>query len=206
MNIQTALVAALFGYLLGSISFSLLLARLKGIDLREVGSGNLGATNASRALGKWGGILVYFLDAAKGFLPAWAVLAYTAQEKGGLGQLEPAVLAGLAAYAGHIWPVYFGFRGGKGVATLTGLVLAFHPMTLAWAAVALLVTVIPTKWMSLGSLAIGMTLPISAWYYELPEPVFYGFLVAGLFLFWTHRSNIGRILSGTERRIGDKKS
>ena len=199
MNIQTALVAALFGYLLGSISFSLLLARFKGIDLRGVGSGNLGATNASRALGKWGGLTVYLLDAAKGFFPAWATLVY-------FEQLDLAVLAGMAAYAGHIWPVYFGFRGGKGVATLTGVVLAFHPLSLAWAALALLVTVIPTRWMSLGPLAIGVSLPISAWHYSLDKPIFYGFLVAGLFLFWTHRSNIGRILAGTERRIGEKKS
>ena len=111
----TYILSAVSGYLMGSISFALLLAKLKGINLCEVGSGNLGATNAGRALGKKLGVVVYWLDMLKGAVPALAAKLVFADD------INVAVLAGAGAYLGHILPLYFKFSGGKGVATLSGV-------------------------------------------------------------------------------------
>ncbi|MAW62319.1 MAG: acyl-phosphate glycerol 3-phosphate acyltransferase [Planctomycetes bacterium] len=188
----------LSGYLLGSVSFALLLARARGIDLRSVGSGNLGATNTSRALGSGAGLLVFLLDAAKGAIPVlvWASL-----------DSEPlaAVLAGAGAYLGHIWPVYLGFRGGKGVATLIGALLALAPWTILTVAPIALASVLITRIMSLGSLVLGLGLPIASALRGDPVEVLGFSAGAGLFLFWTHRSNIRRLLAGEENRLGAKK-
>jgi acyl phosphate:glycerol-3-phosphate acyltransferase len=195
---MTPFLAFLSGYLLGSVSFALLIARARGVNLREVGSGNLGATNTSRALGPGVGLAVFFLDAAKGFVP---VLVWK------LGEGEPLaiVLAGAGAYLGHIWPLYLGFRGGKGVATLIGAMLALAPWTILITAPFALAAVLLTRIMALGSLGLGLGLPIVSWLRDDPATTV-GFTVgAGLFLFWTHRSNIVRLLSGQENRLGQKK-
>jgi glycerol-3-phosphate acyltransferase PlsY len=195
---MTPFLALLSGYLLGSVSFALLIARARGINLREVGSGNLGATNTSRALGPRVGLAVFFLDAGKGLVP---VLAW----KFGGGEPLAVVLAGAGAYLGHIWPLYLGFRGGKGVATLIGALLALAPFTVLITAPFALAAILLTRIMALGSLAFGLGLPIVSWLREDPSTTF-GFTAgAGLFLFWTHRSNIARLLSGQENRLGDKK-
>lgn len=192
---MTPALAFLSGYLLGSVSFALLLARARGIDLRAVGSGNLGATNTSRALGAGAGILVFFLDAAKGVVPVLVWRAFEAEELA-------VVLAGAGAYLGHIWPLYLGFRGGKGVATLIGALLALAPWTLLSVVPFALGLVLITRIMSLGSLVFGVGLPLASYLREDTDAVF-GFTVgAGLFLFWTHRSNIRRLLAGEENRLG----
>jgi len=185
------------GYALGSLSFALLVVRAKGIDLRQVGSGNLGATNASRALGKGGGLLVFFLDVSKGFAPAalWSLAAAP----------EAAVLAGLGAYLGHIWPVYFGFRGGKGVATLIGVLLWLAPITLLIAAPIAILLAVLTKFMSVASLSLGVALPAISWLRKDPQEVFWFTAGASAFLFWTHRSNVQRLIQGQERRFGKAK-
>ncbi|MCH2101762.1 MAG: glycerol-3-phosphate 1-O-acyltransferase PlsY [Planctomycetes bacterium] len=182
------------GYLLGSVSFALLLARARGINLRSVGSGNLGATNVSRALGARAGILVFLLDAAKGAVPILLCRAFGAEELS-------ITLSGAGAYLGHIWPVYLRFQGGKGVATLIGALLALAPLTLMVVVPFALGLVLITRIMSLGSLAFGVGLPLASYLFEDRESVF-GFTVgAGLFLFWTHRSNIRRLLAGEESRL-----
>lgn len=196
---MTPVLAFLSGYLLGSVSFALLLARARGINLREVGSGNLGATNTSRALGPAAGLMVFFLDAAKGVIP---VLAW----KWGGGEALAVVLAGAGAYLGHIWPLYLGFRGGKGVATLIGALLALAPLTILIAAPFPLAAVLVTRIMSLGSLALGVALPIVSWLREDPPTTFYFTAGAGLFLFWTHRSNIARLVSGKENQLSRPKN
>lgn len=188
-------LAFLSGYLLGSVSFALLLARARGIDLRGVGSGNLGATNTSRALGARAGILVFLLDAAKGAVPVLLWRAVEAEELA-------VVLAGAGAYLGHIWPLYFRFRGGKGVATLIGALLALAPWTLLSVVPFALGLVLITRIMSLGSLVFGVGLPTAS-YLRGDSDAVLGFTVgAGLFLFWTHRSNIRRLLAGEENRLG----
>ena len=186
----------LVGYLLGSVSFAYLLARSRGISLRQVGSGNLGATNAGRALGpRWGGA-VYFLDAAKGFLPAWYFWKTF--------DLDAGVLAGCGAYCGHIWPVWFQFRGGKGVATLSGVLLALDPSIPLYGGAVMLLFVMFTRYMSVGSVAFGLSLPVIAWLrHESWNSVVWFALFAGLFLLFTHRSNMVRLSQGKEAQLGD---
>ena len=189
-------------YALGSVSFSLLFARWKGVDLRRAGSGNLGATNAGRVLGRRYGVAVYLLDALKGFLPAWVGL-----------QLAPATplagaLAGGAAVAGHVWPFHLRFRGGKGVATLSGAFLALDPAALGLAALLLAGAVAATRYMSVGSLALALGLPFFVWWRDpasaLGErrPVLVLAAACGLLVLWTHRSNLRRLLEGRENRLG----
>ncbi|MCH2113130.1 MAG: glycerol-3-phosphate acyltransferase, partial [Planctomycetes bacterium] len=125
MNPLHPALAGLLGYLLGSISFALLLAKQRGVDLRGFGSGNLGATNATRALGRGRGLLVYFLDALKGGGPTWFVLHMGAE---GTLAWEAATCAAAGAWLGHVFPLYHGFKGGKGVATLSGGFLVLDPV------------------------------------------------------------------------------
>jgi acyl phosphate:glycerol-3-phosphate acyltransferase len=193
------LLASLSGYLLGSISFALLFARLRGINLREIGSGNLGATNAGRALGRKTGVLVFVLDAAKGAVPAWAWMTWGAEP-------EFAILAGLGAYLGHIWPIYLKFRGGKGVATLIGALLILAPISLLWSLLAPILTILWFRIMAVGSMALGLALPLVAWWRHEPREILYFMLGAGLFLFYTHRSNIARLLAGSEKKLGAAKT
>ena len=192
-------LAILAGYLLGSVSFSHLLARSKGMDLRSMGSGNLGATNAARSLGRSFGATVYFLDAAKGALPVLAVILILDHPSGGWIP----VLAGAGALLGHVWPIWHGFRGGKGVATLTGAMFVLQPLSgLAAAGVALLLAKL-CGYMSVGSLAYGIVLFAGAWLGHEGIPVLGFSGLAALFLFFTHRSNLKRLLNGTEARMGD---
>lgn len=181
---------AVAGYLLGTVSFSLLFARAKGVDLRGVGSGNPGATNASRAMGKKIGVAVYVLDMLKGFLPALLAAWWFAVDAG--------VAAGAGAYVGHILPIWFRFRGGKGVATLSGALLALAPWaTLSAGGVWFLATKF-TGLVAIGSLAFGVALPVFAWIFDSHLWIFRFALAGGLFLFVTHRSNLKKIMQGTE--------
>ena len=190
--LATLLGCGIAGYALGSVSFSLLFAKAQGIDLRAVGSGNLGATNAGLALGKKTGLIVYFLDMAKGFVPAILGLWLISVEAG--------VVASAASYLGHIWPIWLRFRGGKGVATLSGAMLALQPLGFVIAGVSWLLSVKLTGIVAIGSLAFGAMLPVGAWVMDYPEPVKYFALGGGLFLFFTHRSNLQRLLSGKENK------
>ncbi len=178
------------GYALGSVSFSLLFARWKGIDLRAVGSGNPGATNASRAMGKGIGVLVYFLDMAKGFAPAWWGLQHWG--------LEAAAWAGASAYLGHIFPLWSGFRGGKGVATLSGAFLALMPAPTLAAGGVWLVATKGSGLVAVGSLAFGLALPVVAFLTHQEPAVQWFALLGGPFLFFTHRSNLRKMRAGTE--------
>jgi len=188
-------LAAVAGYGLGSVSFALLLARARGIDLRQVGSGNLGATNAGRALGRKSGILVYFLDALKGFVPAWLAVQWS-------GRPEVAVAAGAGAFLGHLWPVWHGFRGGKGVATLSGALLALAPLAVVAAGLSFLLGAGLTRIMSVGSIAFGLALGPAAFVLRAPTPVALFAALGGLALIFTHRANIRRLLRGEEQPIG----
>lgn len=188
-------LAAAGGYALGSVSFALLLARSRGVDLRAVGSGNPGATNVSRALGRRAGLLVYLLDALKGFAPAAVA---------GWGWDDPALgaAAGAGAFLGHLWPLWHRFRGGKGVATLSGAMLALAPLTAVAAGLALAGTIAATRMVSAGSIAFGVALGPAAWVLREPRPVFLLAALGGVGLVFTHRSNLARIRAGRERRIG----
>ncbi len=192
--LATLVGCGIAGYALGSVSFSLLFARAQGIDLRSVGSGNLGATNAGRALGRKTGLIVYFLDMAKGFLPAILFSWLFSHEAG--------VVGGSAAYLGHIWPIWLRFRGGKGVATLSGAMLALFPLGFVLAGVVWLLAVKITGIVAIGSLVFGSMLPISAWLLESTTEIKYFSLGAGLLLFFTHRSNLHGLFFGKDKNNG----
>ena len=189
-------LAAIFGYLLGSIPFGILIARALGLgDLRQIGSGNIGATNVLRTGNKTAAALTLILDAAKG---ATAALIARAT----LGE-DAAQLAGLAAFLGHLYPVWLGFRGGKGVATFLGLLLALNwPIGLAacatWAVTAAL-----TRISSLSALVA--TASATLWLMVFGQGKMFGLImVLTLLIYYRHAANIARLRAGTEPKIGAK--
>lgn len=198
------LVAA---YLLGSVPFGWLMAKLiKGVDIRTTGSGNIGATNAMRALGKPLGLIAFALDVFKG----WAPVALLAPAAFGSDSLHLAqVLFGAAAVLGHVFPIYLSFKGGKAVATGCGALVGIDPLIFLISGLVWLVTLGLTRMVSASSLAMSVAFPIVAWARSGAQP--YGMeVVAGaagltLLVVIRHRSNIKRILNGTEPRIGSKK-
>jgi acyl phosphate:glycerol-3-phosphate acyltransferase len=197
-------LVAVTAYLIGAIPFGYLVARLRGVDILSHGSGNIGATNVGRILGRRFGILVFLLDFAKGALPVLAAGAITA---GDLPPAWPQVTAGVAAFLGHLFPVYLRFRGGKGVATGAGVVAVLVPGPTAGAALAWLAVVAASRYVSLASLAAAVTLCVLRLTLT-PEPlagpngVVTGFcLLAATLVAARHRANIGRLLRGNENRL-----
>jgi acyl phosphate:glycerol-3-phosphate acyltransferase len=204
----TFAVTALLGYLLGAIPFGYLAGRWRGVDIVKHGSGNIGATNVGRVLGWRIGVLVFLLDFGKGVVPAAVGLAV-----GSARQIEPpvalGVAAGLAALVGHLFPVYLGFRGGKGVATGAGVVTVLLSVPTLAAFLAWLVVLCVSRYMSLASLAAVAVL--CATYFALTaEPFGQDYLILTLFclvatalVFVKHRANIGRLFRGNENRLSD---
>lgn len=188
------IVALAFGYLLGSIPFGLLITRAAGLgDVRSIGSGNIGATNVLRTGRKELAALTLLLDALKGTA---AVLAATA-----LWGAQAGLAAGLAAFFGHLFPVWLGFRGGKGVATYLGVVAAFAWQAgLVFAAVWLCVAFL-FRYSSLSALATAVVVPVALYLLGLPSHAAAA-AVMSVLLFVMHRANIGRLLAGTEGKIG----
>jgi glycerol-3-phosphate acyltransferase PlsY len=196
-------VAVVLSYVVGSIPAAYLAGKSRGIDLRRYGSGNLGATNVVRTLGWKVGLFVFAFDVAKGALPVLALPQWTA---GSLSREIVAILCGVAAILGHFRPVFLKFgKGGKGVATATGVFFALAPLpTLAGLAVFGLV-VLASGYVSLGSLIAAVVLPALLLVTEgARSPVFQVSVVLAVFVFWTHRANIGRLRRGEEYRFGRK--
>ncbi|MBD2183719.1 glycerol-3-phosphate 1-O-acyltransferase PlsY [Planktothrix sp. FACHB-1355] len=202
VNIGLVLVS----YLLGSFPTGYLAARiLKGIDIREQGSGSIGATNVLRTLGKGPAIVVLLVDAAKGALAiALAHLAYSFSSTVGLSLATLVTLAGLAAIIGHSWPIWLNFKGGKSVATSLGILLAMSWQvglaTFGVFAVMLAITRIVSFSSIVGAIAV------SALMFGFGQPLPYQIfaIAAGIYVIWRHRSNIQRLLAGTEPKIGQK--
>ncbi len=189
------------GYLLGSISGSLLLGRLRGIDIRQQGSGNAGGTNALRTQGVRFALGVIVIDVGKSALAAWL---------GGYGIAEPrhalvvSLLAGAAAVAGHVRPVFFGFRGGKGVASVLGALLVLWPAGAALMVLTALLVLGITGYVGLGSILAGVALvPAAAWCRpEADRALWMAAAVAvAAFIAYTHRANLQRLRAGTENRF-----
>ncbi|MEM6326554.1 MAG: glycerol-3-phosphate 1-O-acyltransferase PlsY [Bacteroidota bacterium] len=209
MALQVALLLGC-AYLLGAIPFSLVIARMRGVDLREHGSGNAGATNAMRVLGKGPGVLVFALDFFKGLI-ATVVLPEAI-----LGALPPEwtmVAAGTAAMLGHvftIWGALFfgGWKGGKGVATGAGMLTGLVPVAVLAGLVVFVTVVATTRLVSLGSILSATTIPIALGVRTLLAPstapglaIWIFALAVPLFIVWTHRANVRRLLAGTEARV-----
>lgn len=207
-------VAALAAYLLGAVPFGLVIGKAwKGVDIRQHGSGNLGATNALRVLGKKVGALVLVLDALKGLAPVLGAPPLLAAAGAPAPGWLPVVL-GLTAVLGHVFPVYLGFRGGKGVATSAGAFLALHPSAFGVALAVFLLTLAATRMVSLGSVLAAVALPLAAVALDGRAAALEGegrartalFLLAGLLVIVRHRANLGRIRAGTEPRLGARAS
>lgn len=183
-------------YLIGSVPFALLMARRWGAaDLRRVGSGNLGAANVLRASGVTAGVLVAALDVAKGVASVLIAGRLT-------GSADLTAMAGFAAIVGHIYPVWLRFRGGKGVATACGVFSVLAPLALPASAAIFVATVWVTKYISLGSVLASAALPLLAYAMGTPAPAVVAAFAAAVLIIFRHRSNLGRLRAGTERRIG----
>ena len=198
---MTVAIAVIACYLLGSVPFAAVAARLKGVDLRRQGSGNLGATNAIRVLGPAIGVPVLLADLLKGLVAVtWIPRALGVSATGWV------LLAGVAAILGHVWPVYLRFRGGKGVATAAGVFLGLAPAATGIAIVVFVATLFASRYVSLSSMASAVSLPIALALTGAPRVVLgVGGAIAILVLV-KHRSNVGRIIAGNESRVPLRRS
>ncbi|UXH79652.1 glycerol-3-phosphate 1-O-acyltransferase PlsY [Roseateles amylovorans] len=197
-------LAILAGYLIGSLSFAVIISRVMGLsDPRSYGSGNPGATNVLRSGNKAAAILTLLFDALKGYVPVVLVLKFGApfdMEEG------TAAMVGLAAFIGHLWPVFFRFEGGKGVATAAGVLLAINPwlglsVLLTWIVVAFL-----SRYSSLASLAAAVCAPLFQMLIWDVGPELLAIGLMSLLLIWRHSANIKKLMAGTESKLGQKAS
>ena len=190
---------ALIAYLVGSVPFGLVMARLFGLgDLRKIGSGNIGATNVLRTGNRTAAALTLLLDAGKGGAAVMVARYVTGHE-------DAAQLAGLAAFVGHLYPVWIGFRGGKGVATFLGTLLALHwPLGLTACAIWVIAAAI-SRMSSSGALAAAILAPVAA--LVMGYSAAFGLIVLlGILVIWRHRANIERMLKGVEPHIGQDRT
>ncbi|CUX22593.1 MULTISPECIES: glycerol-3-phosphate 1-O-acyltransferase PlsY [Agrobacterium tumefaciens complex] len=189
-------LSALIGYLFGSIPFGLLLTRMAGLgDVRKIGSGNIGATNVLRTGNKKLAAATLLLDALKGTA---AVLVANA-----LWGYEASLVAGFFAFLGHLFPVWLGFKGGKGVATYIGVLLGVAPLMMLAFALIWLATAFITRYSSLSALLAMLVIPVALWVLG-PEKTALLVTLLSVISWWKHRENITRLLAGTESRIGQK--
>jgi len=201
------LVTALGGYLLGSIPFGFVVAKARGIDIRSAGSGNIGATNALRVLGKPAGVFVLLMDALKGFGAVW--LCWEILE--GLHVAESTIqtariIAGIGAVLGHNYTCWLKFKGGKGIATTAGVYLALAPWAVLIGLIVFIVAVVVTRYVSVGSMAAAVALPVTIWVMS-PNNLFLCIVstLLGLLAIYKHKGNIQRLRAGTENRFGQKR-
>ncbi len=205
--------AVIIGYLLGSIPFGVLIGRRAGVDVRQHGSGKMGATNVLRTAGRKAAATVACLDVLKGVLAVvFAGLivgkSYLVVGDFGLGMLVAQVLAASAAIVGHIWPIFLKFRGGRGVATFMGGLIALCPPVALFSGEIMLIGAGATKYASLSSIAGA----VGAYALLVPLTIMHGFpieylayaLIGTIIIIFVHRDNIARLLAGTERKLGDK--
>ena len=189
-------LACTLGYFLGSVSFATLIAKQQGVDIFKEGSGNPGATNVKRVIGKKAGNTVFFLDFLKGFLAALVPLLLASAEYREL----LSICAVVAAIGGHSFSVFLKFRGGKGVATTMGGFLALAPWVLFIGAVVWLISFYSLRYVSLASMLFGVSLPISSFILGMSQWVFGFCALIACLLIVLHRSNIVRLFNGTENR------
>lgn len=182
------LALLLFGYWAGAVPFGVLIAKWLGIDIREHGSGNIGATNVTRVLGPVPGAIVLVLDALKGAIPVWLAIRYS-------GEPWTVMATGLAAILGHCFSPFLEFRGGKGVATAMGVFLVLDPAVTAMGVLAFVAVLEMTKVPALGSLSAGLIIAIVFAHYHEREAATLAFLTLALMLF-THRTNLAKLRKG----------
>ena len=209
MDVLIPVAVVLASYLVGSLSFAVIVSRLMGLnDPRSYGSKNPGATNVLRSGSKKAAILTLLLDAVKGWLPVALVLAFGPPHSLGPGV---AALAGLAAFLGHLYPVFFGFVGGKGVATAVGVLVGVNGLLALTTVLTFAIVVYFSRYVSLASMVAAVFAPVFyvfgdgvAWDVNAAEV--FSLAVMALLLVWRHRENINRLLAGTESKLGQKKA
>jgi glycerol-3-phosphate acyltransferase PlsY len=186
-------------YLIGSIAFGILVSKLYGLpDPRTVGSGNIGATNVARSGKKMAAVLTLLGDVFKGWFPVWIAL-----QSGMLMWVVSGV--GLAVFFGHLYPLYHGFKGGKGVATALGVMLAISPLLGVAALLTWVLVFAVSRYSSLGAIVAALLAPVYAWYLLPYQDYVIAVLVMSAFLIWRHRTNIKKLIAGTESGFGNKK-
>ena len=206
-EILICLLTAIIAYLLGSIPFGWLVAKAKGVDIRSAGSGNIGATNAMRVLGKTAGITVLLLDALKGYVAAaWVpVMLLKCLNASPPDTALLPVIAGIAAVLGHNFTCWLKFKGGKGIATTAGVYLALAPLALLIALIVFLLAVAVTKYVSMGSISAAIALPAAIWIMKPGDPCLgIATTALGVLAIYKHKGNIQRLRAGTENRLGRK--
>jgi glycerol-3-phosphate acyltransferase PlsY len=209
MDLLIPVGVVLASYLVGSLSFAVIVSRMMGLnDPRSYGSKNPGATNVLRSGSKKAAILTLLLDAFKGWLPVALVLALGAEHGAGAGL---AALAGLAAFLGHLYPVFFGFAGGKGVATAVGVVVGVNGSLALAVLFSFAIVLFFSRYVSLASMVAAVFAPAFylfgnevAWQASWPEVL--SLAVMAMLLMWRHRENIQRLMAGTESQLGKKKT
>jgi acyl phosphate:glycerol-3-phosphate acyltransferase len=199
-----SIVAIVAAYLVGSLSFAVIVSRFMGLaDPRSYGSGNPGATNVLRSGNKAAALLTLAFDALKGFLPVMAALWW----QGRFGWGETTVgLVGLAAFAGHLWPVFFRFQGGKGVATAAGVLMALNPLLGAATLLTWLIVALFTRYSSLAAIVAAAFAPFFQLLQWGPSPMVLPITVMSLLLVWRHHANIRKLLAGTESKLGQRSA
>jgi glycerol-3-phosphate acyltransferase PlsY len=201
------IIFLILSYLIGSVPFSIIAGKLlKGIDVREYGSGNAGATNTFRVLGKTAGIPVLLLDVLKGYL-AVNLVWYTSYVPSTEIYINLQLTFGIAAVLGHVFPVYVGFRGGKGVATLLGFMLAVFPEAALISIAVFVLTLLFSKYVSLSSIFAGLFFPFGVYYLSVtlvPTMMIFAIFVP-ILLIATHQRNIERLVRGDENKVSLKK-
>jgi len=199
------IIVAVAAYLLGSIPTGFLVAKGRGVDLQKSGSGNIGATNAMRVLGKPMGIFVLLMDVLKGFAAVWLcnfLLQIFNAPAAGLENYR--IVAGIFAVLGHNYPCWLKFKGGKGVATTTGVYLALAPEALAVALAVFVLALLLTKYVSVGSILAAVALPAAVWFTKEDFFLRMVTIALGIMAILKHRKNIQRLMAGTESRLGEK--
>ncbi|MFC7442143.1 glycerol-3-phosphate 1-O-acyltransferase PlsY [Laceyella putida] len=196
--LQTWVIPIVISYLLGSISFSYLLTKwLKGVDIRDYGSGNAGATNTSRVLGKGPAVVVFLLDALKGMaavgLGYWLANGHNADVM--------MMVCGIAAIIGHNWPIFLGFRGGKGIATTVGVTLLIGFTAALIAGVCAILFILFTRYVSVGSLVFTTIVPVAMWILDFPAALVWLMLIVTVMAIWRHKQNLINLIKGKERKI-----
>lgn len=220
MDTRLSVLLLMFGaYILGSVPVGLIVSRLKGVDIRKQGSGNPGATNIGRVLGRKWGLLVFSIDVLKGAISTvgatvlYPILTAAAEPASPVSRDYALIGAGLCCVVGNLAPIFAGFKGGKGVATSLGVVLGIYPYLTFPALAAFVIWAMVVKisgYISLGSIVAAVSLPmtlaafagLSDWTLSEHYPIFGMTLAMVALVFVRHRSNIGRLLSGTENRVG----
>jgi glycerol-3-phosphate acyltransferase PlsY len=195
---MSAVLLVLFGYVLGSVPTGLLVGRAFGVDVRKVGSGNIGMANVLRAAGKWAAGLTMLGDMLKGLFPVLIARAFT-------DNAWVLALVALAAVVGHCWSVFLRFRGGKGVATGAGTSIGLAPLVGLGLFAFWWIVVLLSRYTSLGAISVMVVSPFAFWLSGQPLPYVLYTVVGGALVLWRHRENARALLKGTERKIGRRE-